>query len=89
MAEENKRHSILMEDRKKVNLTGVTDVLSFDEECVVADTTDGAVVLKGRDLHVSNLNLDKGELFVDGDFTGIVYEDIPAAKTSLFGRIFK
>ena len=89
MAEESKKHTIVLEDRRRVSLTGVTDVLSFDEECVIADTTQGAVVLKGRDLHVSSLDLDKGELLADGEFTGFTYEEMPDKKQSFFGKLFR
>ncbi|MBR6401027.1 MAG: sporulation protein YabP [Firmicutes bacterium] len=81
-------HTITMQSRKKAALTGVTDVLSFDEECVVADTADGAIVLKGRELHISTLELEKGILILDGVFTSFCYEQSPA-KTSVFARIFK
>lgn len=87
--EERKTHTIKMESRRKANISGVVDVLSFDEDCVIADTLEGALVLKGSDLHVSSLDLDKGILVVDGEFTGFNYDETPSAKTSVFGRIFR
>ena len=89
MQETEKKHSINMEERKRAFITGVTDVLSFDEECIVADTAEGALVFRGRDLHITNLNLDKGELNVDGEFTGISYEETVPFKSGFFGRIFR
>ena len=88
MPEEAKKHTITAESRKKANLTGVTDVLSFDEECIVADTLDGAIVIRGKNLHISTLELEKGRLVLDGELAGISYEESPA-KTSVFARIFK
>lgn len=89
MSDEKRKHSITMDERRRARLTGVADVLSFDENCIVADTQDGAVVLRGRDLHVSNLNLENGVLDVDGEFTGFSYEESVSGKQSFFGRIFK
>ena len=89
VSEDKKTHAIKMQSRRMAELSGVVDVLSFDEDCVVADTVDGAIVLRGRDLHVSSLDLDKGALVVDGEFSGFTYEESPAVKTSVFSRIFK
>ncbi len=89
MAEENKKHSVTMDSRSRVSISGVLDVLSFDEDSIVADTVDGAVVLRGHELHINSIDLDKGELMADGAFTGFGYEDAPAEKQSLFGRIFR
>lgn len=89
MQEETKKHAIGIEQRRRADVSGVTDVLSFDEECIVADTVEGALVIRGRDLHITNLNLDRGELCVDGEFTGVSYEEAVPYKNGFFGRIFK
>ena len=88
MAEEIKKHSITAESRNKVQITGVTDVLSFDEECVTADTSEGALVLRGRNLHISTLELEKGVLVLDGELDSFSYEH-SMAKSSVFARIFR
>ena len=54
----NGRHLVTMENRERLSVTGVNDVLSFDEESIVADTDMGVLVLKGVDLHVNKLNLE-------------------------------
>ena len=56
--EENVRlnHNIIVEDRKKMTLTGVKDVLSFDEETVVLDTSLGRLTVKGSGLHIVNFD---------------------------------
>ena len=89
MPEERKKHSVIMDGRKKTEITGVTDVISFDEDCIVLDTTEGAMVLRGRDLHINSIDLDKGELSADGEFAGLTYEDSPVQKRSVFAKIFK
>jgi len=95
MAEERKnfaRHRLSVDNRESVSLTGVTDVISFDEEQVVCDTELGVVILKGNDLHVSNLNVDSGELDIYGEINAITYEGNVARggkQPSFLGRIFK
>ena len=89
MAEETKaRHVITVESRRKANLTGVTDVLGFDEDCITADTSDGAMTIKGRELHITALDLEKGILVLDGEITDISYDHSPI-KTGFFGKILK
>ena len=95
MTEERKnlgRHRLIIDDRESVSLTGITDVISFDEEQVVCDTLLGVVIIKGGDLHVSNLNVDSGELDIHGEINAITYEGNVtrgSKQSSFFGRIFK
>lgn len=95
MAEEKRRtlgkHNVLMENREHVSLTGVVDVLSFDEEGIIADTEQGMIVIKGSNLHVGKLNLEDGQLSVDGFVESIDYTDgqLGKGKGSFLGRIFK
>ena len=96
MPEEKKtsasRHMLTIDRRERVTITGLLDVISFDEETVIAETEMGILVLRGNNLHVSRLNLDNGELDLDGDITSVTYEDAPAAgksKGSFFGKMFR
>ncbi len=83
-------HSLSMENREFLNVTGITDVISFDEEIVVTETNDGILVIRGFDLHISTLNLDAGYLNIDGTISAITYEDTPIQKnSSFFKQIFK
>lgn len=56
-------------------MTGVVEVHSFDENAVLLETVDGMVTIKGTGLHVSRLNLDKGEADVDGKVDSLTYSD--------------
>ena len=94
MAEERKRdtrHRITLEDRERITMTGIIDVLSFDEESIIADTQRGMLVLKGNNLHIGKLNLDDGEVSVDGMLGSLEYNEggMAKAKDSLFGRLFR
>ncbi|MCL2565837.1 MAG: sporulation protein YabP [Defluviitaleaceae bacterium] len=95
MADERKytgRHHISIDRRERVVITGVVEVISFDDEAIVCETEMGALILRGHNLHVNRLNLDDGELEVDGEIENIGYEDdmsLGRGKNSLLSRIFK
>lgn len=87
-----KKHSISLVDRENLYITGVLDVISFDEELVIAETEKGVILVRGEDLHVSKLNLDNNELNIQGYVHGINYEDeinYGKNKQNLFLKIFK
>ncbi len=93
MAEEKKRngrHTLTMEEREKIRVSGVVEVLSFDEEGVMMETTCGLLMLKGEGLHVGRLDLDAGEVTVDGAIDSIQYSDgTLAEKHSILGKLFR
>jgi len=85
------RHSLQIDRRENITVAGVMDVISFDEESVIAETEMGVIIIKGANLHVKRINLESGELIVSGEIDGIAYENAGGgAKTkSLIGRLFK
>ncbi|MCI8453372.1 MAG: sporulation protein YabP [Lachnospiraceae bacterium] len=88
----NLSHMLMLKNRDKGNLTGVLDVISFDENTIVLDTDMGLLTIKGKDLHVSRLTLDKGEIDLEGHVDSLVYssnESYRKAGQSLLGRLFK
>ena len=68
-------HKIVMTDRNICNISGVCDVLSFDVAEILLETEQGMLMLKGNDLHVSRLMLDKGEVDVDGKIDSLTYSE--------------
>ena len=60
------QHRIVWTDRKRGNITGVTDVGSFDETTVILETDQGILTLKGKGLHIGKLSLEQGEVELDG-----------------------
>ena len=79
-----------MENREKIAVTGVIDVISFDEDVIVSETEMGVLIIKGENLHVNSLNLEKGEMDIDGSVFSLNYEEKGhSERSSLFGRIFK
>ena len=83
-------HSVKIEDRENICLTGVTDVLSFDEDGITADTDMGVLAIKGEGLHVTRLDLEQGILNIDGSVSALEYSNgYGKNKGSMLSRIFK
>lgn len=88
----NQKHTIVMDERQKLCITGVLDVLNFDEEMIVMETTMGMLSIEGEDLHISKLDLVSGELSVDGEIQTIAYNDKEQNSKkggSFFSKMFK
>ena len=84
-------HKIMLTNRRTCTISGVVDVLSFDMNEVLLETDQGMLKIKGKDLHVSRLSLDKGEVDVDGSIDSLTYSDIISGKektTTLFSKLF-
>ena len=85
-------HKITANNRTACTVSGVNDVLSFDEHEVLLQTTMGMLSVKGKELHVNRLTLDKGEIDVDGKIDSLIYSDTGAAgqkSESLMSRLFR
>ena len=85
-------HRLMMVNRSALGVSGIRDVVSFDENQVVLDTDMGLLTMKGKDLHVSRLTLEKGEVDVDGTVDSLVYssnESYRKSGESLFNRLFR
>lgn len=86
-----KPHNLFIEGREKLNITGVRDVISFDENTIVLSTEMGGLVLKGTDLHISKLNVEEGNLNIEGYLIACNYTDKTENKRTggFFSNIFK
>ena len=63
---QRRSHRLNMEDRKRLEMTGISDVISFDLNKILLETDYGVVTVKGDNLHVNRLSVEKGELDIDG-----------------------
>lgn len=81
-------HQLLLEDRERLTVSGVSDVDSFDETTIVVYTDMGELTIKGDNLHISRLNVETGDLKVEGTIQALTYAE-PAVKGGFFGRLFK
>lgn len=87
-----KTHKIIISNRKSGVLNGVIDVLSFDVGEILLETELGMLMIKGADLHVKRLTLEKGEIDIEGTIDSLTYSDVKTASKqgeSLLGRLFK
>ncbi len=83
-------HSVMLENRERAVFSGVEDVESFNEDEVILVTEAGVIALVGQGLHISKLNLDDGQLVVEGFILGVDYEQAPAQKQGgLLSKLFK
>lgn len=83
--------NLILENRSKLNISGVLDVLSFDDQIVIVETELGLLNVKGENLRINKLSIDTSEVIVEGDISSLAYseKDYDKKGTSLFGKIFK
>lgn len=85
-------HKLEVMGRGTGSVTGIEDVVSFDENQIILDTDMGLLTIKGKNLHVSRLTLEKGEVDIEGTFDSFTYssnEHYRKSGESLFSRLFK
>ena len=86
------KHRITLNHRQSCMVSGVKDVLSFDLHEVLLETVDGMLMLRGEDLHVNRLTLEKGEVDVDGRIDSLTYSDAGGSGhkgESLLTKLFR
>lgn len=84
-------HRLSLDDRKSGTLTGVRDVSSFDEKEILLLTAEGKLLIKGEQLHVKRLNLEKGEVDIEGRVDSLTYlsKNTDKKEESLLKRMFR
>ncbi len=89
MTEERIRlpHKLTLNERKGLTMSGVTEVLSFDEQAVVLQTGLGTLTVHGQGLQLKNLSLDGGQVAVEGVVSALIYEE-PRKTRGWLGRLF-
>lgn len=80
-------HSLILENRSVLSLTGVTDVAGFDEQTVNVFTDYGQLIIKGSSLHISRLSLETGEVTVDGSISSLQYT--ASQQKGILSKLFK
>ena len=84
--------NIVLENREKLSISGVLDVLSFDDQIVIIETELGLLTVKGENLRINKLSLDTTEVIVEGTIFNLSYSEKNLDKKSgsnIFGKIFK
>ena len=87
MAEDQFPHKLTLNERKSLTMTGVTEVLRFEETAVVLRTTLGLLTVQGQDLKLKTLSLEGGQVAVDGQIFALVYEE--PREDSLWQRLWR
>ncbi len=84
-------HSLQMENREKMSVTGVEDVASFTDETVVLVTNMGTLTVKGSELHINKLNVESGELAIEGNIDVCEYSNADAGRKDggFFAKLFR
>ncbi len=86
----DRHHNLILEDRKNLSLSGITDVDCFDERIIRVFTELGELTIKGKKLHVEGVSLDTGDMKISGDIWSLQYGDKDkTGPMSLFGRLFR
>lgn len=88
---EDKKSNLFMESRKKISLTGIVEVLSFDEEKIILNTVLGGLVIKGKKLKMHKLDVQNGDVIIVGNINSCIYSDVEAKKSNegFLRRLFK
>ena len=84
--------NLILKNRGKLSISGVLDVLSFDDQIVIVETELGLLTIKGNNLRINKLSIDTSEVIVEGDITSLVYSESKGTdktKGSLISKIFK
>ncbi|MDI9441841.1 MAG: sporulation protein YabP [Firmicutes bacterium] len=85
------RHQLVLAERERLTIDGVLHVESFDEKEIVLDTELGGLVIEGEELHIKELNLEKGNLLVSGYVRSVEYlgESLAKRGKGLLARLFR
>lgn len=85
-------HNVILENRKKLSVSGVDDVESFNDEEIVLHTEEqGVLVLKGSDLHINKLNVDSGDVSITGEINSMEYvaASLKSKGPGIFSKMFR
>ena len=82
-------HNVIIENRARMSLSGVTDVENFDENEISLYTSMGDMVIRGKNLHVESVSIESGEMSISGEIKSLVWGDKDRTKKpTLWGGLF-
>lgn len=83
--------NLVLENRNRLNISGVLDVLSFDDQIIIVETELGMLTVKGDNLRINKLSIDTSEVIVEGDILSLTYsnKELDKKNESFLGKIFK
>ncbi|MBP3319539.1 MAG: sporulation protein YabP [Ruminiclostridium sp.] len=86
---ETSPHRLQLDSRQRLTIAGVDSVESFDESSILLTTSQGALAIRGSDLHIEKLSLDGGDLLVEGTVDALTYEEEDPRQGSFLSRLFR
>lgn len=83
--------NLILENRGKLSISGVLDVLSFDDQVIMVETELGLLTIKGENLRITKLSIDTSEVIVEGNISYLSYsnKEVEKNKSSIISKIFK
>lgn len=83
--------NIILENRNKLSISGVLDVLSFDDQIVILETELGLLTIKGENIRINKLSIDTSEVIIEGEISAMNYseKDMEQKGSSFLSKIFK
>ena len=82
-------HNIVIENRKKMTISAVSDVYSFDEGLITMYTDMGQLTIKGENLHINKLSVESGDVEIEGTVYALVYTNTTANKGGFISKLFR
>ncbi len=83
-------HNLILENRKSLSISGITDVDSFDEKEISLYTQLGELTVQGRELHIDAMSVETGDMTITGDIWALIYGDRDKkGPVSALGRLFR
>ena len=86
----SENQNIILENRRSLSISGITDVDSFDEREISLYTHLGELTVKGRELHIDSMSTETGDMTITGDIWAVIYGDRDRkGPVSALGRLFR
>ena len=82
-------HSVTLEDRNRLTVEGVEDIIGYDEQSITAKTPLGEMTVHGSDLKIIRMSTDMGELVAEGNIVSVTYSDIRQESGGFWNRVFR
>ena len=88
---EDKNSNLVLENRKKLSITGVNEVISFNDQAIILTTNLGSLTLKGKNLKMNKLDVQNGDVMITGKINSFEYSEKENTKNkdSILSRLFR
>ena len=87
---QSRPHNVILEGRRRMTLSGITDVDSFDKQLVVLNCDTGQIAIRGEQLHISRIDVETGGVNLEGGrIDGVTYTDQRPNRGGLLSRLFR